>query len=211
MTRDFVFLRPLGLRLGKWFPPRLDASPGGTALLKKVQGRVAGRNLAQVGVPGDGAPAPESSIRWRPASERACPWNRFSGRGSGRRRCRRKGQERSRKLAGPQGWRTDGAARGSTWRRRNRRGERRRGRLTPDRDVRIDPRKKASKSDRVRVAAGQPVSAYGIKARRHGLATSRARLRVGIKPLNGNPGRGCGMKEAREAEGGASRREVAKT
>jgi len=37
------------------------------------------------------------------------------------------------------------------------------------------------------------------------------RLRGGTKPLNGNPGRGCGMKEAREAEGGESRREVEKT
>jgi hypothetical protein len=37
-----------------------------------------------------------------------------------------------------------------------------------------------------------------------------ARLRVGTKTLNGNPGRGCGMKQAREAGSGASRREVEK-
>jgi hypothetical protein len=36
-------------------------------------------------------------------------------------------------------------------------------------------------------------------------------LRVGGKPLNGNPGRGSGVKQTREAEGGGSRREVEKT
>jgi len=35
-----------------------------------------------------------------------------------------------------------------------------------------------------------------------------------VKPLDGakkNPGRGCGMKQARETDDGASRREVEKT
>ena len=98
-----------------------------------------------------------------------------------------------------------------TWRRRTRRGARRRRRPTTNSVARIGPRKKASKSIRDCVAAGQPVSAGGKRAGRHGLTTSRARLRVGTKPLNGNPGRGCGMKEARAVEGGESRREVAKT
>jgi hypothetical protein len=47
----------------------------------------------------------------------------------------------------------------------NRRGERRRGRLTTDFDERFDPWNKASKSGFGRVAAGQPVSAFAVKAR----------------------------------------------
>jgi hypothetical protein len=57
-------------------------------------------------------------------------------------------------------------------------------------------------------ATGEQVRDKGKEAR---AGDEPVRLRVGIKPLNGNPGRGCGMKEAREAEGGESRREVEKT
>jgi hypothetical protein len=38
-----------------------------------------------------------------------------------------------------------------------------------------------------------------------------AALRSGRNPCTENPGRGCGMKQARDAGGGASRREVEKT
>jgi hypothetical protein len=38
-----------------------------------------------------------------------------------------------------------------------------------------------------------------------------ATLRSGRNPCTENPGRGCGMKQARNAGGGASRREVEKT
>jgi len=119
------------------------------------------------------------------------------------------GHERSR--TGPA--RDDGrhGAKAKTWRRKSRRGERRRRRLNTNFVERIASRKKAPKSSRARVAAGQPVSAGETRARGHGLTTSRPRLRSGTKPLNGNPGRGCGMKEAHEAEGGGSRREVEKT
>ena len=93
----------------------------------------------------------------------------------------------------------------------NRRGERRRGRVKTDLDARLEPRSKTSKHRRSRVAAGQPVSVAATKCTEVATGDEPARPRGGTKPLYGNPGSGCGMKQAREAEGGASRREVEKT
>jgi len=106
-------------------------------------------------------------------------------------------------------WRRD--ADESTWRRQNRRGERRRRRPTTDFDERIAPRNKASKL--IRALCGSRATGEQVRDKGKGARTGDepARLRVGSKPLNGNPGRGCGMKQARKADGGGSRREVEKT
>jgi hypothetical protein len=57
------------------------------------------------------------------------------------------------------------------------------------------------------MAAGLPVSARSQTAWRQAAVTSRCPLRVGRNPwTETNPGRGCGMKQAREAGGGESRR-----
>jgi hypothetical protein len=61
------------------------------------------------------------------------------------------------------------------------------------------------------MAAGQPVSGRTAKGKEAVTVDETVTLRSGRSPCTENPGRGCGMKQARDAGGGASRREVEKT
>jgi hypothetical protein len=77
---------------------------------------------------------------------------------------------------------------------------------------RIDSWSNASKSTASRMAAGLPVSVRCRTARGQAMVTSRCPLRIGRTPwTEPNPGRGCGMKQAREVGSGENRRGVEKT
>jgi hypothetical protein len=90
-------------------------------------------------------------------------------------------------------------------------GSGRRRRSTIDFDERLGPVDESLEAQ-PRACGSRATGEHGCDEGQGGTAGDEsARLRDETKTLYGNPGRGCGMKQAREAEGGASRREVVKT